>query len=263
MQIYGKRFLLTGATGGIGQELAKQLDMAGAELILVGRNTQALYETSQRLNHATCIRADLANEKNLSELAQLLENEPLDGLINAAGLNQFSTLENTSADNIQAIVQTNLVGPIMLTQLLLPNLLKQPEALLLNIGSTFGSIGYAGYSAYCGSKFGLRGFTESLRRELADTSIKVLYVAPRATSTTMNSDAVQQMNRQLSVHEDGPELVAQTIINAIESERASTYLGWPEKFFARLNSILPSVVDKSLRKQLPTIKSYATRQNPA
>jgi len=260
MKINGKRFLLTGASGGIGQALAKQLSAAGAELILVGRNISILSELADSLSMAECIRADLSCEKDIEYLSERLKDAPLDGLIHAAGLNKFATLENISASNMQAILHTNLLVPMLLSQLFLPQLLTRPEAIVLNVGSTFGSIGYAGYSTYCASKFGLRGFSEALRRELADSSVKVLYVAPRATKTAMNSDAVQNMNRQLAVMEDSPELVARCIMQAIESERPLTYLGWPEKFFARINGVLPSLVDKSLKKQLPTIKAFAAQK---
>jgi len=260
MKINGKRFLLTGASGGIGQELAKQLSAAGAELILVGRNITTLSKLADSLSMAECIRADLSCDKDVEYLRESLRDVPLDGLIHAAGLNQFATLENISPSNVQAILHTNLLVPMLLSQLFLPHLLTRPEAILLNVGSTFGSIGYAGYSAYCASKFGLRGFSEALRRELADSSVKVLYVAPRATKTSMNSDTVQSLNRQLAVMEDSPELVARSILQAIVSERPLTYLGWPEKFFARINGLLPALVDKSLKKQLPTIKAFAAQQ---
>jgi short-subunit dehydrogenase len=59
--------------------------------------------------------------------------------------------------------------------------------MVVNVGSTYGSIGYPGYASYCATKFALRGFSEALRRELADTRVGVLYVAPRATRTSMNS----------------------------------------------------------------------------
>jgi short-subunit dehydrogenase len=96
-----------------------------------------------------------------------------------------------------------------------------------------------------------------LRRELADTHVKVLYVAPRATQTSMNAAAVVELNRQLKVSMDDPQAVARQIVGAIEGEREELYLGWPEKLFVRLNSLLPRMVDQALRKQLPLIQRLA------
>ena len=120
-----------------------------------------------------------------------------------------------------------------------------------------GSIGYPGFTAYCATKFAIRGFSEALRRELADTRVKVLYIAPRATQTGMNAAPVVELNRQLKVTMDDPQAVARQIVRAIAREREELYLGWPEKFFVRLNSLWPRLVDQALRKQLPLIQRLA------
>jgi short-subunit dehydrogenase len=103
----------------------------------------------------------------------------------------------------------------------------------------------------------LRGFSEALRRELADTRVRVLYFAPRATRTPMNSPAVVALNNELKVAMDDPQLVARQLLGAIRTERDELYLGWPEKLFVKLNGLLPGMVDKSLRKQLPVIRRFA------
>ncbi len=133
----------------------------------------------------------------------------------------------------------------------------QPEACILNTGSVFGSIGYPGYAVYSATKFAIRGFTEALRRELADTHVKVHYVAPRATRTGINTSAVERMNAELGVAMDPPELVAKAVCDMLAGGRVEAVLGWPEKFFARVNGVLPRLVDGALRKQLPVIRRYA------
>ena len=97
----------------------------------------------------------------------------------------------------------------------------------------------------------------ALRRELADTRVKVLYFAPRATRTGMNAANVVAMNDELHQAMDEPQAVAQQLLQAIRREDDERYLGWPEKFFVRLNSLLPRVVDQALRKQLPIIQRFA------
>jgi short-subunit dehydrogenase len=156
----------------------------------------------------------------------------------------------------------NLVATVQLTRALLPLLRQQRQALLVNVGSIYGSIGYAGYATYCASKFALRGFSEALRREVADTGVGVLYVAPRATRTSMNSAAGVALNSALKVSMDAPEQVAAEVLKAIVADRSELYLGWPEKFFVRLNGLWPGVVDKALRKQLPLIRQFSHKESP-
>ncbi|WP_404936712.1 SDR family NAD(P)-dependent oxidoreductase, partial [Pseudomonas aeruginosa] len=115
-------------------------------------------------------------------------------LINAAGVNRFALLEQVDEDTLDDLLDLNIKAPLQLTRLLLPLLREHPNALVVNVGSIYGSIGYPGYATYSASKFALRGFSEALRRELADTSVDVLYVAPRATRTSMNSSAATALN---------------------------------------------------------------------
>ena len=85
----------------------------------------------------------------------------------------------------------------------------------------------------------MRGFTEALRRELADTNVRVHYVAPRATRTGINTSAVERMNEELGVAMDPPELVAKAVCDMLVGGRVEAVLGWPEKLFARVNGVLP------------------------
>ncbi|MDY6949446.1 MAG: SDR family NAD(P)-dependent oxidoreductase [Pseudomonadota bacterium] len=136
---------------------------------------------------------------------------------------------------------------------------RSAQAHIVNIGSVLGTIGFAGNSVYCATKFGLRGFSEALRRELADTGIKVHYFAPRATRTAFNSDLVDDMNDALGNASDEPADVARSIVRALQADRLEYVIGWPEKFFARLNALLPRLVDMALRPKLPTIRKFAMR----
>jgi short-subunit dehydrogenase len=97
---------------------------------------------------------------------------------------------------------------VLLVSDLLPLLTISSHASIINIGSTFGSIAFPDFSGYCASKFGLRGFTEGLRRELADQSILVHYLTPRALDTGMNFAAVRALNAELGNTMDPPKLVA-------------------------------------------------------
>ncbi|MFQ3194170.1 MAG: short-subunit dehydrogenase [Colwellia sp.] len=102
-------------------------------------------------------------------------------LINNAGVSQFKLFEQASESDISDIsdiITTNTIAPMQLTQALLPLLKQYDKAQIINMGSTYGSIGFPGYTAYCASKFALRGFSQTLSRELADSNIRVKYLAP-------------------------------------------------------------------------------------
>ncbi len=263
MDIHGKNVVLTGASGGIGRALAEKLSAEGARLILVGRNQQKLIQLLDDLGGHLhrAVAADLAEASGRRALLDYCENGGFDGihlLINNAGVNEFSLFEQQSQDAIVKMVNINLVSPMLICQDLLPFLKQHPGSQIINIGSTFGSIGYPGFGAYCASKFGLRGFSESLRRELADTGVQVSYIAPRATQTSLNSDNIVAMNDALGTAMDKPSLVADEVMQIITTPAGTDrYLGWPEKLFVRINALLPAIVDSSLRKQLPIIRRFA------
>ena len=255
MRLSEARVVLTGASGGIGLAIAEALCSRGAEVLAVSRHQEPLIPLQTQYPHLLhWVKADLTTYEGRQHVlitAQAMEGINL--LINAAGVNHFAMLEQLPGREIEAMLSINLHAPIQLTGLMLPILRSVKRAMIVNVGSTFGSIGYAGYTTYCASKFALRGFSEALRRELADTRIGVLYVAPRATRTTMNSPAVRALNMALKSHEDEPQAVAAAVIRAIAGNQRELYLGWPERFFVRLNGLLPAVVDRSLRKHLPLI----------
>ena len=254
-----KTILLTGAGGGIGSAIANTLSEAGALLVLVGLELDELERLNQTLggqHHA--LQSDIATKEgreNIFQFCQQLENG-IDILINNAGIGQFSLFENMTTEHISSLITVNLTSTILLTQKLLPVLALRTEAQIVNIGSTLGSIGYPGSSVYCASKFGIRGFSEALRRELMDSSISVSYFAPRATKTAINDEKVVAMNNELGTHMDSPEQVAEALFKVIKAGDKNYYMGWPEKLFTRINSLLPSIVDKSIIKQLPIIKQY-------
>ncbi len=260
MDIRDKYIVLTGATGGIGRAIARKLSSEGARLILVARNGQRLAALVDELdgNNHTAVPADLNQRQGRQRVVEACNMVGVSLLINSAGINEFEMFEKQSPDAIQNLLEINLLSPILLTQELLPLIAKQQDGRIINIGSTFGSIGYPGFSTYCASKFGLRGFTEALRRELADTNTRVSYVAPRATRTDLNSDCVIAMNDELGTAMDDPALVADEVMQVIHgSSRNDKYIGWPEKLFVRVNALFPGIVDNSLRKQLPTIRRFA------
>ncbi|WP_323953850.1 SDR family oxidoreductase [Aeromonas hydrophila] len=265
MKLEGKLVLLTGASGGIGEALAQELAAQGAHLLLHGRRASALERLRKELPHPERHQTVIADLGSPQERAKLLQHpaldEGLDVLINNAGCNQFAWLEDQSSEQVERQLLLNVEAPIQLTRMLLPRLRK--PAVIMNVGSSFGAIGYAGYSVYCASKFALRGFSEALGRELEGTGIQVLHFAPRATRTRLNSEAAYEMNAELGTHTDSPQDVAEEAVIALCNETRRSWLGWPEKLFVRLNSLLPGLVDRALAKQKPIIERYARHAAPA
>ena len=259
MQLSKAQVLLTGASGGIGLALCAALCKEGAKVLAVARNTQVLESlAAQYPAQLEIIQADLLQATDLMKVVEIASQKAnLNTLIHAAGLNHFALLEHQSAEQIQKLVQLNVTTPMILTSALIEKLKSQPEAKIVNVGSIYGSLGFAGYTSYCATKFAVRGFSEALRRELADTAVQVLYVAPRATKTSMNSSAAQQLTQAMGGKEDSPEFVAKNIIQAIQQDKQNIYLGWPERGFVLINSIIPHLVDQGVRKHLPLIRQLS------
>ncbi len=257
MDLAGKRIILTGAAGGIGQVFATALADAGVRLVLVSRSEDALQALCGRLpgGEHEVLAADLATAEGRAALVAVA-GAAIDGLINNAGVSHFGLLGSHSEAELRQALELNLLLPMLLARELLPAL-KARGGTIVNVGSAFGSIGFPGYTAYSASKFGLRGFTEALRRELADSGVRVQYLAPRATDTAMNSAAVQAMNHELGTAMDPPERVAGELMSLLAANRGVRLVGWPERFFIKLNSVSPGLVDRALLRQLPVVRRYA------
>ena len=247
--------LITGASSGIGRALAHELAAPGRRLLLTGRNPERLTETAKGLpGDVATVSVDLLSAADRSRLLDIAVNRDVIMLINNAGLGAFGRLTDANDALIEPLFAANVLAPIQLTRDLIPHFHNRPGARIVNIGSTFGSIGFPGQSLYCASKFALRGFSEALRRELAETGIRVQYIAPRATRTGLNTAAVDTLNTALGNHSDTPEWVARQIVRSLHGSAGERYLGWPEKLFVRLNAIVPGLLDRYFRRHHTVIE---------
>ncbi len=259
MQLNQCRILLTGASGGLGCALAQALAASGAALLLAGRNAGQLAEIKLPANaNYQLLQSDLSTPEGLENTAVVAEKFGINVLINNAGISNFGLFSEQKWQDIEPILTTNLAAPMRLTQALLPWLSEQPEAAIINVGSSFGSIPFAGFTAYSTAKAGLRAFSQALRRELADSSIHVIHVSPRAIDTPINSSAVRALNTALGSTMDTPESVAQQIVDLLKNNIAERHIGFPERLFAWLNGAAPSLVDRGLRGKLAQIKQHAS-----
>jgi short-subunit dehydrogenase len=169
----------------------------------------------------------------------------------------FGALESLDEAHLEAVLQTNLLAPILLTRLLLPVLQARRPAAVLNVGSTLGRLGLPGYSAYCAAKFGLRGFSESLRRELAGSGVHVQYLGPRATRTAFNDAQVEAFNQATGTASDPPEAVGAAVLRMLRDEAPERFLGLPEKLAVRLNGLVPRWLDGAFRRHAALVRTPA------
>jgi len=255
--------VLTGATGGIGRAIAVRLAPHCRTLLLVARDTAKLARLQHEIEAAggkyRAVAADLTTAGGREAVARAAAEAPggIDLLVNNAGAGEFAWLADQDDAALERVVRLNVLAPMQLTRRLLPLLLAQRAARIVNVGSIFGHLGYPGYAAYCASKFALRGFSEALRRELADGPVQVTWFAPRSTRTAMNRDAVGALNAELGVAMDDPAAVAEAFLDHLRRPARERLLGMPEGLFARLNQIVPGLVDRALRRQLPVIRRHA------
>lgn len=268
-RVAGSTVVLTGASGGIGAALVHELVSRGAEVVATGRDEEALERVRSSLpaasaNRVRTVVADLLDSTGRSRvLAAAREARlPVRTLVQAAGNGTFAAFEATPPEEFERMLHVNVLAPFALTREFLPLLREQPQSSVIAIGSTFGSLAYPGYSAYSASKHALRGLFDALAREYADAGIAFQWLAPRATRTAFNDARVMRMNHELGVAVDSPESVAARLAEAIDKGTRRLQLGRPERLFVLLNSLLPGLVDRALRRQLPIVRSHL-RSPPA
>ena len=261
MELKGTTVFLTGATGGIGSALCDALVDSGARVLAVGRDAVRLAELERRHPPGRVVpfRADIATESGRAELlafARSLQPTPA-LLVMAHAQGAFGLFGEQDEARMRQMLETNLLAPMLLVRAALPMLQAHRQSAVVAIGSTFGSLAFPGFAAYSASKFGLRGLMEGLSREFSGQSIRFQYLAPRATRTPFNPPAVDALNRDTKVAVDEPADVAKALLAAIVRGDRRMQIGWPEKLFARLNGVLPGLVDSSLKSQLPLIHRHA------
>lgn len=264
------RLVLTGASGGLGHAFALALAPHSSALVLCGRDGARLDALQRRLQaaHAALqvhsVAGDLlepAVQSRIREAASGLAGG-VNLLVNAAGVNDFRAFETQDAATMAHMVGVNLLAPIQLIQHLLPLLRTASRAQIVNVGSIFGYLGYPGFALYCATKFGLRGFSQALRRELADTHVSVRYFAPRAVRTAFNSPALEDMNQALGTAQDAAEDVADALVRFLRAGAWDRRLGMAERIYVWINHLAPSVNDRAIRRQLAVIRNHLGRVPP-
>jgi short-subunit dehydrogenase len=221
MEISGRTVLLTGATGGLGGTIARDMSRAGAQLVLSGRRTELLEALAGELR-ARVVIADLGEPSDLDRLVQ--EAGAIDILIANAGLPGSGRLLDLSTDEIDRALDVNLRAPIMLTRALAPGMVQRGGGHIVLISSLAGKAATPGTSMYNSSKFGLRGFALAMRQELRGAGVGVSLVSPGFISEAgMFVDAGVKLPPGMGTV--SRERVARSVRRAIERNRAEVDVG--------------------------------------
>lgn len=193
MQLSGNTILITGGGSGIGRGLAEELLKLGNEVIIAGRRREALEATVVANPGMKAIIFDIEKADGIREFAAKITSSlpRLNVLINNAGIMRAERLLAQQEDlhDAEAIVRTNLLGPIRLTAALLPHLKQQPAATIINVTSGLAFVPLAQTPTYCATKAALHSYTESLRYQLRPTNIEVLELAPPYVQTHLMNGA--------------------------------------------------------------------------
>jgi short-subunit dehydrogenase len=187
--------VVTGAASGIGRAIAVNLARQGAALAISDVNEQGLEETRALMgdvlsNRIRVDRLDVADPNAIEAYAALIKESlgDADYVFNVAGLTRVGTFEETPLSSFEKIMDVNFWGVVRMTKAFLPQLIATKGG-VVNISSLFGFIGYGGQAHYCASKFGVRGFNETIAQELAEKDVRVTSVHPGGVDTAIVSNA--------------------------------------------------------------------------
>ena len=197
-----KRYLVTGASRGIGRAIAETLAAPDVALLLHGRDTVALAEVCKSVN-PRCGRVvrlihDLAVSSGVSDLIAAVGSDPLDLLVNNAGIAIVKPFGEIAPVEWEQTLCVNVTAPFLLTQRFAPEM--PPGSSIVNVLSIAAKTGFANWSAYCMSKFALEGFSQSVREELREHKIRVINIYPAATDTNIwnNLEGAWPRDRMIS-----------------------------------------------------------------
>lgn len=236
MEISGATVLLTGASGGIGHAIARQLAAQGANLVLTGRQTELLLPLAAELS-ARVLASDLSDRRAVAALAA--EAGDVDILVANAAVPASGALLDYSEEQIDRALDVNLRAPIMLARALAPPMVQRGRGHLVFISSLSGKTGQAGSSLYSATKFGLRGFAQGLRGDLGPAGVGVSTVFP---GFIRDAGLFHSSGAELppGVGTSSPDQVAAAVVRSIRKNRGEiTVAPVAMKVGATLGSIAP------------------------
>ena len=265
----GANTIITGAGSGMGRQMALQAAKRGARVIALDYNPSTLDETAGLAKaEGSTIETfilDVASAKAIEDFAaQIIPtfNKGRLILINNAGVSIFTgNFEHTPLDEFEWLVNVNMWGVIRLTKAFYPYFLENNNGHIVNLSSVFGLGGMGGNSAYCTSKFAVRGFTETLRMELADTNVGTTCVHPGGVKTNIVRNQVpkgghttdEMLSNVVNKFEKNarttPEHAAQQILDAVEKKKTRLVIGSDGKMLDFVTRLFPQAYTNIVRKK--------------
>ena len=239
MDVNGKLVLLTGGSAGIGREIARQLKVKGAKVLLTGRDSERL--AAMEGEGFETLAADLSSAAGVDALVAALGDRDFDILINNAGLGVPHDVRDAMPDPDAAdgCLYANLSAPIRLITALLPRLRARPQAAIINVTSGLAIAPNTASSVYCASKAGLRSYTMALRAQLAGQPIQVIEALPPVVDTQMTADR--------SSSKMPPPECARQIIAALENGHDEANVGMV-KVLRAVYSVSPALARSVMRR---------------
>ncbi len=257
-QLQGKTIWLTGASSGIGLALAEALAAKGAKLILSARSEATLNDLAARLpGEHQVLPIDLMQpEAAYKQALALVAQQPIDILINNAGVSQRSLTLETDFQVYRDLMEINYFSVVALTKAVLPSMVEQGDGHIVTVSSVAGKVGTKLRSGYAGSKFGVIGFMDCLRAEMADKNIRCTTICPGFVHTQISHNALAGDGHKLNQADPdnaggiSAEQCAKEIVAAIEKNKAEAIIGsGVSKLAPLIQRFMPGLVRKMVAKR--------------
>ncbi len=255
--IEGSRAIITGASSGIGREIARELARQGASAVLVARREDRLRELADEFvsqgRQAECVAGDVT-EAATREAAIACANDRLGGLdmlINNAGVGAMGPFADADPARLRRIFEVNFFAAVEMIRAALPSLKQGKKPIIVNVSSILGHVGLPNLSEYSASKFALRGFSEVLRAELFSSAIDVLVVSPGTVDTEIWQTMLEVKGDTSwrSNHVETPERIAKKTVRAIRRGRRELLPGMIPKMVHFFHRLWPSAVAWTLERK--------------
>jgi NAD(P)-dependent dehydrogenase (short-subunit alcohol dehydrogenase family) len=256
MTLHDRTAVITGAGSGIGRGIAQSLARRGCHLALADNSEVGLAETAEVVGgpgiRVSCHQLDVADRSAAAALPQavMAQHGRVDVLFNNAGVALAGTFEQISETDFDWLFEINFAAMVRLTRAFLPHLKSSDDARIVNISSVFGLISPPGQTAYSASKFAVRGFSNALRFELAESSVGVTVVHPGGVATkiaenarrpagTSNVEAAEQLEKARRLLTMPPAEAGEIIVRAVERRAARVVVGRDARMMALIERLAP------------------------
>ena len=247
-RLAGKVVLITGASLGIGEALAKVFAEEGAKLALAARSLDKLKTLAASLpTEAIALQADMAQPAQIRAMVDKTVEHfgRIDILINNAGVGMYASIADMKPEQFEQLVATNWLGPVHAVQAVVPHMRQQGGGQIINISSVAGKVAIPWMGAYCSSKFALNALSDSLRMELRPDNIHVLLVCPGRIKTPFTQNAYKDFEtRPLYPGGISAERLARAILRASLRNKREIMIPRDNRLFEWFHNLIPSVVDR-------------------